>query len=798
MTLRLLPRKPGAGGLGGKSETSPVAWRTEDGVMIGHDGQVWLYRALPQQALMWQDAAARDRAATRFHTMLIELGQTSKAPPLKGLSSVGSAYRQFHMVNLSWSQAWQPPDNSETPHLQKLWLRRVFSEFWVGGGLFAIGVRLWRSTAETRKGGWRAAASALLKEAARDMPNPATFAADRARVQPILARAGGRPLTEAEALRLESWWNGGRGSDAVMVLEPDGRGISTDMWPSGLEFSAVIGADRMVLDAERGMWLHDAFAHHEGCVALSVRGSLVPPKVARDQFRKAQRKALNRQAEQTASGDLEREENETLRASAERMESVFVNDGEPLIRDCSILFARESNPAVDTFADHLEQVWGIRSKVVEFRQKQALDEMLPCGKTTFDRAAPFAQDLTVGVLSRSGVGGFSEVGDAGGMWAGLTLPNMSPAWIDPLGAPKQDKPPSMAVAGEPGAGKTFLLQLLATQACYLGQTTVFVNPKPADSLDGFAAACGGETVRLSALEDNPGALDPFRFAAPQIAAQIALSHILTVFTELDEAEEVHLANGLRRGAAEGARCVGEALAHPKVPKAAAELINAQAEGSGLFALGVSPRPRAPLGLVSGGEGALTLIEFDRPLDLPSTVGPLSEHARDTRIAVAALRLVCRAALEQMFASGGGVLIIDEAHVFLSSAEGRQVLQRLGREGRSQRILPVLATQRIADVIAEGVDMESYLSRALVMQMTDRREADAALRLCGLTPTEERRQWLRQAGPIRGQRPSMALYRDLRGRCSGVLIGPVPEETQRLFSTNPLDRELADKHNGGRP
>ena len=59
---------------------------------------------------------------------------------------------------------------------------------------------------------------------------------------------------------------------------------------------------------------------------------------------------------------------------------------------------------------------------------------------------------------------------------------------------------------------------------------------------------------------------------------------------------------------------------------------------------------------------------------------------------------------------GGVLIVDEAHTFLSSQEGRNILQNLGRAGRSQGILPIMATQRLADLIAEGVDMTSYTGR----------------------------------------------------------------------------------------
>lgn len=771
----------------GLQDTSPVAWRTDDGVMVGHDGSAWLYRIMPSHALLWEDQTKIDMAARNLHTMLVELGQTSRASPLKGLSDIGASYREFHLVNLMWSE----PQilSGDTPEQQRIWLRAVFDKFNIGRGLFAAGVKLWRASPAQRRG-FTAAAKMLIREAKRELPDLAFYATDKARVQKIMGRAGGRPPDEEEALRLESWWNGGRGSNAVIVVEPDGRGISCDMWPAGLEFSAVFGADKVLFNDDSGLWLQDAFSSYDGCVAVSVRGELHPPGIARNQFRRAQRKALARQVEEAASGDLEREENEILRSSAEMMESLFVRGKEPLIRNTSILFARQATTAQETFLDMLDSVWGLKAKVVEFRQKEVLDEMLPCGPQKFTTLSPFSQDLTVGMLSRSGIGSFSEVGDADGLWAGLTLPSMSPAWIDPLGAPAQNKPPAMAVVGEPGAGKTFFLQMLATQSAFRGLPTVFINPKPADSLDGFAEACGGETIRLSALESEPGMLDPFRFARPSDAAEIAFSHILTVLCNFTDQEEVYLIHGLKRAAEEGARCVGDALRHQRVPRDVADLVLAQAEGSSLFSLGISHQPLPPLGL--GERSGLTLIEFDRPLDIPVSVLPSKEYPRDTRFAVAAVRLVCRASLEQMLLHGGGVLVMDEAHVFLGSHEGRVMLQRLGREGRSQRILPILATQRIADIVAEGVDMESYLGRMVVMKMTDRREADVSLRLCGLEPSQYRREWLAQAGPIRGERPSMALHRDLRGRCSGILVGPVPEEIHQLFSTNPLDREMRDE------
>ena len=170
---------------------------------------------------------------------------------------------------------------------------------------------------------------------------------------------------------------------------------------------------------------------------------------------------------------------------------------------------------------------------------------------------------------------------------------------------------------------------------------------------------------------------------------------------------------------------------------------------------------------------------------------MSNYEPIVRTAIAVMRLVVRAVMEQMFAATGpgglprgGILIIDEAHVLMGSEEGRSIIERLGREGRSQRVLPILATQRVADVTEDGADLGSYLSRLVCLKMSDRREATASLKLLKLDPTEERIETLANAGPT-NERPALAYHRDLRGRCSLITIGPIararPQAVQHRFA-----------------
>jgi hypothetical protein len=89
-------------------------------------------------------------------------------------------------------------------------------------------------------------------------------------------------------------------------------------------------------------------------------------------------------------------------------------------------------------------------------------------------------------------------------------------------------------------------------------------------------------------------------------------------------------------------------------------------------------------------------------------------------------------------------------------------------------------------------MESYMSRVLVLKLTDENEAKAALKLCRLEPTQERINWLRSAGPRRASEgmdaiPARGLHRDLSDRHAAVMLGPVPIEAHNAFTTNPEER-----------
>lgn len=748
---------------------------------VGFNNDAWLYRQIPLAPMEWEDPAVRLQVASPLGSILFELGQLSTDFGT-GLRTL-ARNRSFHLVSIIWEGPAVHPESTPEP------LRRYLEEtltFPVPRKTLLLGVRLLpKLSADAAERGVVAGAKELITGAfGQDVPKRERYAEDIERIDSIVLKYGGR-IPPSESLRqLEAWYSNGQEPSEVL-FEGEDR-IIVDATNERLEMAAVRAFTQPMLQAPDAPWLLDATTHAAGAHVVSIRGELEPSRVARSRMRQAQRKVLAQMEEEAATGDLDRAENSITYNLAQQVEDEFTGSDAPLLTGCSVVLGRRVGPGeFDTYIDMLRASYGIEVEPLKLRQLAALGETLPCSPT---RVNPFVQELNVAMVAHAGMQGFSTLGDASGVFVGLCDPDYAPVYLDPSAAPRQNLPPSMGVFGDPGSGKTFLMQMIATQSVLAGKQVFFINPKGFDSLASFAHYVGGRVVRMSQLEATGGFFDPFRYAEPEIAAEIASAHINLVLggeRGFTGEQELHLEAGLKAGARAGARCVMEALEHV-ADEDVRRMVGQQIDASTLFSLGIGFSPQEPL----TGSSGLTLIEFDRKLDLPERGKAAASYSRAERVSLAALRIVTRATLEILARSGGGVMMLDEAWTFLSSSEGMAALQALGREGRSQNILPVFATQRVADLLDN--DLEGYLSRVFVMKLMEDREAAAALTLCGLQPSPERIAWLKSCGPKPPEeggpgQPATALHRDLKNRHSAVLVTPVPEDARMAWSTNPEDR-----------
>lgn len=780
--------------------TTPWSWRDTDGTYVGHNRDVWLYREVPLNPLTWEDPARQLSVGAQIATVLYELADTTR-DNAGGLSFLASR-RDIHLLSVAWERACEAPTG--TPDSLREYLSHSLPMTAPAKAL-VIGVKLRSSvtdqmlrnaTSKGIKGAFEQVKAVATSRLGEEVPDLSAYESDRQVVDAIFRRNGCTPLTASSYDQLEAWYSRGVSTDVTVYETKDFLQI-----PDGdrIELAAVMKFENPIMRSPSSPWLLDAMTSTDGpAVVVSIRGVIEPATIARNRARNAQRRVIAQQEEDAASGDLGRIENQETFNLAQEIEGLFAS-GEPLISQCSIILGRRVGSEVDTYVDELRTRYGIRVRPLEHRQLAALDETLPCSAK---RLNPFLQDVTVPVLAYAGLSGFGHLGDGTGLYVGLSAPDGVPVYLNPLGAPAADKSPGMLIAGDSGSGKTFLAMSLATQATLAGQQTIFINPKGFDSIEPFAKLVGGEVVKMTNVDGQDGFFDPFRFCAkPTDAAKVATDFILDVLGTrgvaqgLTQTQELRLGAGLQRGAEAGARCVGEALRYVE-DRAVVDIINEQAKADPTFRLGIAPVPRDTY----RGHHGLTLIEFDRQLDFPESSTQPSEYSRAQRIAIAAIRLVTRCCMEMLASSKGGVLVLDEAWVFLSSSEGLATVQRLGRLGRSQNILPIFCTQRVDDLLKEGVDMESHITRVFVLSLKEERDARGALKLCGLEASRSRLQWLLNAGPRRGSdsmpaRPAYALHKDLQGRHAAVLIGPVPEAARIAFSTNPLDRQKRDEAQG---
>jgi hypothetical protein len=1049
------------GGLAGTSNketatryTTPWMCRDEDGLYGGLNREAWLYWQLPINPLLWEDPNTRLDHGQALQGLITDLGDLeldqSVVVPLL------SNQREIHIVSLTWEEPGSPSASAEGDLAE---FQAACLDFLIPHKAVVVGVKLRSENAilTARYKGVKGLVEQLRETGTKALGETgfdrSLFATDRARVEKIFRRHGAKPPESKVLNQLESWYNLGRGPDCLIQVADDVLYIDDF---DRIELAAVQRFDRKMLEAPEDQWLLDAATHPNGPHVVSIRAQLQTPSKARNRARGNQRKMRAQMEEEMATGDLERIEDTMAFEQAQETEQFITLGRECLLSSCSIVLARRvSLDAQETYADDLRQTYGIEVRPMLIRQLEALEETLPCSSR---RVNPFLQDLSISMVSYSGILGWSNLGDREGLFLGLADPDFTPVWLDTTAAPAENKPPAFCIFGDPGSGKaqpldakvltptgwklmgdvsvgdrlvsvdgkptkvlavypqgvreivtvtfddgvsvecdwehlwtlapvddrsnwstmsaaelavqlaagnsfvvptvapvefttsrlpvdpylfgvdlgavrfdagefddvlfapldvravvlqglcdrwavagermltvevdarcgqmvvdlvrslggvarcsfdyddltvrvavalpesvspfrtgssdlfgmpavpvrrvvsveasgskpaqcvlvdhpshlyvtdgfvvthnTYLCQLLATQAALDGKQVIFINPKAFSTLKPFADLVDGQVVKMSELEDErSGFFDPFRFADPEMAAEVATNFILQVLGNtgvqgmgFTAEQELHLGSGLKRGARAGARCVVDALAYVE-DASVRDMIDRQLESSALFRIGISSTPTASYQASRG----LTLIEFDRKLDFPEPGKPPSTWSRNERISLAAVRLVTRASLEILVGSGGGVLVVDEAWTFLSSSEGLATLQQIGREGRSQNLLPIFATQRVNDLIRDGVDMEGYMSRVMVMKLNDPREARAAYSLCGLEPTEARVRWLSAAGPRPAQdgmpaRPAMGIFRDINKRHAPVYVGPIPPVAHVAFTTNPKERKVID-------
>ncbi|KQP63007.1 ATP-binding protein [Nocardioides sp. Leaf285] len=805
--------------------------RLRDGRLQGVDGSLWLYRAVPLSPVVDAKSPAESlEAAEPILAMFEELADSVNVT-VKRRAVAKGGYRQIHMLLVNVPQRFEPGRE----HVLSEHLRQQFPATATDRRLLLFGVRLVDKIAS---GGFRQAIDSVVETLVAGQTPLSDYDEDTRKMAAAMDRSGLIPISENDVRLANSWWNHGDFPDTPFLFHPDHLHVmptveSMKMAESaGLDqcatwtprtvpgthaitFASVQNLDLNFVEPTDPVanWVSRLIDNDALCV--SVRGSVEPGVVTRDELRRQRKRFIDDIHERYRQNKMQRSEQEEMLGLLEEVEGLYASAGgnpPPTVASASIVVG--FNGQYRDVSQIVPAGTPAKLSLMAHRQNGAMAETWLCSHL---RANPNLHDLPVQTLACSGMPSLSFVGDRDGALIGFTERDRQPAWVSPSAASATDASPIFICPGQTGSGKTVAMLSLADQFSLAGRPVVIFDPKQDSDHSGVVLARGGQVYSLDRLLTADGVFDPIRFSAtPEVGVELASSMLMSINPWGTEKEnmEVPLANALAYGVSRGASCIGEALAVARrdigttLPADLVERVEQLASSSAQFRaiVGVSPAGQS----LSAAQG-ITLIKVGSAyLDLPEAGAAPSSLQQ--RIALALVRMVVFGSAMSV-AGRDGVVMFDESWIILGA--GRAEVERLGRLARSQQVLPMLFTQRVTDALNAG--LAGYISRGLILPMEDPEEAAAACRLFKLEPTPERMSrltakatkggtsadavapnWhsmraLRDPRTGKVLRGAIAIYADLSGRAIPVEVTLSPDFL-RLASTNPEDirRRLAEE------
>lgn len=814
---------------------TPMGTRFADGrVYAANRGSMMLYRRIPlgpcRDAKTDEDGA---KLALPIMAAFRELSALAGSARIERRRLARSSYRSVHILLVNTPRSFEPP----VGHPLGARLRSEFAQTIVDRRTALFGVALrpglgggsLRSFVDSQVETWLSGGTPV-----------SDFDKDFALVDAALTRAG---LTRAEDDDFDlasRWWN--QGSFSGTPYMPDGDHlhfftsasstvsaaelmedkVPCDRWPSlpnhhEVSFATVsrFGLSGVRGDSQDAHWVGRLV--DSGAVVVSVRALVEPPNLTRATLRQHRGRYVRDLQERQSEGKMDRAEQDQLLADLATAESHYSSDGaSPTLVDTSVIVGLSGRDEQNGFdPSEIGKSAGVVLDPMLWSQEAAFFETMPCSVI---RANPHLHDFPTPVIAFSGLPSLAIVGDRTGALVGFTELDRQPAYMDDTAAAGADTLPLGVVVGQTGSGKTMLMLRLAEQWARMRnragelKPVIVIDPKQGSDHSEAAARVGAQVFSLDELSESDGVFDPIRFSASRTSGvQTAHSLLMTVnpwgTRRLDF--ETPLLQALAYGVEKGATCTGQAL-----EIAAQERVNEYAGAilEGVKAQSSSPTFRALCGFDPVGTGlrvseGLTYIRVGTAdFELPDENVPASQVDRITQRTCLALVRAMVYGSSQALMGRQGVLLMDEGWVFLSS--GRADCERLGRLARSQDFFPVFFTQRVTDLTNAG--LAGFISRGVILPITDPAEARAALELFRVEVTQERMDRIRGGATIGGDdrvdgspnwssmralrdpvtreilRGTIGLYCDTAGRAVPVEI-TLPGDFLAAASTNPDDQ-----------
>jgi AAA-like domain len=372
----------------------------------------------------------------------------------------------------------------------------------------------------------------------------------------------------------------------------------------------------------------------------------------------------------------------------------------------------------------------------------------------------------------------SHAGSEIGPYIGHSLTgSRTPVLLDLAEASILNRPPTVLLTGSLGSGKTIALETLVYHAFLQGSTPIVdIDPKGDHKLDRLPGVAESmEVIELGGDDRYRGLLDPMRVAGDDAREDLTYAYLTGILPDPVPAEwQTRIRGAIAAVAHDDARSTGEVVAALRlgdgIAAEVAEALEVHLQ-AGLARLGYATRESDVPAV-----GASQLVSLRiRNLVRAQPGMRRSELQEDERISQAIVRLLAAYALRLCAADERvhSVLALDEAWALLSDSQGRAMLDRLSRMGRSMRITPILASQ----VVGDAEELEPLIGSYFAFGVEREPEAEHALALLRLDPDdEEARQRLLA---FRGGR---CFYLDHRGRTLPMRFEPGAQLLDALDTT----------------
>jgi hypothetical protein len=349
--------------------------------------------------------------------------------------------------------------------------------------------------------------------------------------------------------------------------------------------------------------------------------------------------------------------------------------------------------------------------------------------------------------------------------------------FDPLAAAQRNLPTAVAITGAPGGGKTHLAELLLYQLALRGAWGLLIDPKnEAGGLGHLAGLPDVEVLELG--PQHEGLLDPYVVAATPAEGGLLAADVLRLLLPpgLSADQESALLEACRLEAEEPSPCLAGVLhqlaALPAPAPALAVAIRNLAQMP-LARLCFAPRG----GQLLRPEGRLLILQL-QGVAFPQAGTPTAEYTVADRLAVAVMYLVTTlaAGLADASRAQAKAIVLDEAWALTASRQGRDLVQRLARTGRSKNLALLLVSQNAADFL--GPEVQNNFSAKFAFRSTQEDEVLAVLKLLGAEPS------LDHVRAIRTLANGECVFADIDGRIGTMQVDLITAELARAFDTTP--------------